>query len=71
MDAHPLNTPLAFPDLARRALDEYEIASSTLDFPPADEEPLGVFHGLVAAAMIQVGFLLLVGLGWQIWRFLR
>lgn len=71
MDAHPIDHHLAFPDLATRSLNEDEIRSDTLDFPTAGDEPLGIFHGLVAAAVIQVGFGLLVVLGWQIWRFFR
>jgi hypothetical protein len=71
MDAHSIDTDFAFPDLATRALDENEAASDKLDFPVAGDEPLGVFRGLVAAAMIQIGFALLVTLGWQLWRFLR
>ncbi|MFZ0631879.1 MAG: hypothetical protein WA399_19245 [Acidobacteriaceae bacterium] len=71
MDAHPLDTDFAFPDLATRSLAEDEVHSDHLDFPHAGEEPLGVFRGLVAAAMIQIGVLLLVVLGWQVWKFLR
>jgi len=71
MDVHSLDTNFAFPELATRALSQDEIGSERLDFPPAGEEPLGVFRGLVAAAMIQIGVILLVVLGWQVWRFLR
>jgi len=71
MDAHPIDTDLAFPELATRALNEEEIRSDRLDFPPAGEDPLGIFRGLVAAAAIQIGIALLAVLGWQIWRFFR
>ncbi|HZZ41160.1 MAG TPA: hypothetical protein VFE06_18625 [Acidobacteriaceae bacterium] len=71
MDAHSIDTNFAFPDLATRALDETEAASDKLDFPVGGDEPLGVFRGLVAAAMIQFGVLMLVALGWQLWHFLR
>ncbi len=71
MDAHSIDTNFAFPDLATRPLDENEIVSDTLGFPPSGEEPLGIFRGLIAAAVIQTGFVLLVVLGWQVWRFLR
>lgn len=71
MDAHSLDTDFAFPDLATRALDENEIASDKLNFPPNGDKPLGIFRGLVAAAMIQIGVVLLVALGWQLWHFLR
>jgi hypothetical protein len=71
MDVHSIDTHFAFPDLATRALDDHEIASDTLDFPPAREEPLGVFRGLVAATVIQIGVIVLGVLGWQLLRFLR
>ncbi|MGA8529755.1 MAG: hypothetical protein WB622_08575 [Acidobacteriaceae bacterium] len=71
MDAHSINTDFAFPELAARLLDENEIVSDTLDFPPNGDEPLGIFRGLVAALAIQFGVLLLGLLGWQLWRFLR
>ncbi|HEY1810532.1 MAG TPA: hypothetical protein VGG42_18350, partial [Acidobacteriaceae bacterium] len=67
----PIDNRFAFPDLATRALDENELHSDTLDFPPPSEEPLGVFRGLVAATLIEIGFVLLLALGWQLWRFLR
>ena len=71
MDAHSIDTTFAFPDLATHPLDEFEIASDKLDFPVAGDEPLGVFRGLLAATVIQIGFVLLVALGWQLWRYLR
>ncbi|MGA7525461.1 MAG: hypothetical protein WBW84_23635 [Acidobacteriaceae bacterium] len=71
MDAHSIDTDFVFPDLATHSLNENELHSDTLDFPLAGEEPLGVFRGLLAAAMIQVGVVLLGILGWQLWRFLR
>lgn len=70
MTAHPLDTDFAFPQLATRILDKDELASDTLDFPP-DEKPLGIFRGLLAATMIEIGLGLLVILGWQVWHFLR
>jgi hypothetical protein len=69
MEAQPLDKEFAFPDLATRSLQEDEIRSDTLDFPTTGEEPLGVFRGLLAAAIIQIGFVLLIVLGWQLWRF--
>lgn len=71
MDAHPIDTDLAFPELATRVLDEDEIHSDRLDFPRTGEDPLGVFRGLVAAAAIQIGIALLAVLGWQVWHFFR
>lgn len=71
MDAHPIDTDLAFPDLATRALNEEELRSDRLVFPPPGEDPLGVFRGLVAGAAIQIGVVLLAILGWQVWRFFR
>jgi hypothetical protein len=71
MDAHSIDSNFAFPDLAKRLLEEDEIASDKLEFPPAGDEPLGVFRGLVAAAVIQTGFVLVLVLGWQVWRFFR
>jgi len=71
MDAHPIDTNFAFPELANRALSEDEVHSDRLDFPPGGEDPLGIFRGLVAAAMIQIGIALLGVLGWQLWRFFR
>lgn len=71
MDAHPIDTDFAFPELARRALNEDEVNSDRLDFPPAGEDPLGIFRGLVAAVVIQIGIALVAVLGWQVWRYLR
>ncbi len=71
MDARPLDNNFAFPDLATRSLKEDEIRSDTLDFLPPGEEPLGVFRGLLAASMIQVGFVILIVLGWRVWHYLR
>lgn len=71
MDAQPIDTDFAFPELANRALSQEELSSDRLDFPPAGEDPLGIFRGLLAAAMIQIGIALLAVLGWQVWHFLR
>ena len=71
MDARSMDNNFAFPDLATRALDEAEAASDKLDFPVGGDEPLGIFRGLVAAAMIQIGVLLFAALVWQLWHFLR
>jgi hypothetical protein len=70
MDAHPLDNDFAFPALATRALNDNEIASDTVDFS-AGEEPLGIFRGLVAAVVIQIGIALLGILGWQLWQWIR
>lgn len=71
MDAQSVENDFAFPDLATRSLNEDEIRSDTLEFLSLGEEPLGVFRGLLAASVIQVGFVILIVLGWRLWHYVR
>lgn len=71
MDVQSVENDFAFPDLATRSLNEDEIRSDTLEFLSPGEEPLGVFRGLLAASVIQVGFVILIVLGWWLWHYVR
>lgn len=69
MNAHSVDTHFAFPELANGPIEDVQSDPSAMG--PEPDAPMGAFRGLVAAMMIQIGFGLLVVLGWQVVQFFR
>lgn len=64
MAVHLVTPSVHVPDLSREILRRRKISGP-------ERDSLGAFRGFAFAILIEVAFVLLGGVGWELWRMIR